>query len=166
MKQNKLHSIKKAGFKAPKDYFDNLEDTIFDTMKLKEKVEDSGFKIPNNYFDAIEDTIINNVSKKKTPKVVNLFSKRNLVYVSGIAAALLIFFNLPSIKPQEKLDWNLDLETVENYIINEDISAYEIAALLDEEDLLEENFINHNFNDDTVDSYIIDNLDIEDIIFE
>lgn len=165
MNKNNLHNIKKTGFKDPEDYFNNLEDTILSHVKLEELAINSGFKTPENYFETLENKIIDKVSEKETSKVISLFSKRNLVYVSGIAAAILLLFNLSIF--QKESNWStLDIETVENYIIDEQMSSYEIASLLSDEQLIEENFINHDFNDENIEAYLLDNLDVNDLIIE
>ena len=165
MKQNKLHNIKKTGFKAPDGYFNTLEDVVLSDIKLKTMSSDSGFKLPEDYFNALEDTITNKVLTKTPTKVIPLFRKRPLIYISGIAAAVLLLFNLSIFKNKPTFD-SLDFETVENYIINENIGSYEIAALLPEEDLLDENFIEYNVEEVTIKTYILNNLDVEDIIIE
>ncbi|NMH86692.1 hypothetical protein [Flavivirga algicola] len=165
MKQNKLHNIKKTGFKVPKDYFDTLEDALLSDIKLKEASNDSGFKLPEGYFDTLEDKVMEKVSTKPPVKVVPLFRKRSIIYISGIAAAALLLFNLSIFKSKPTFD-SLDFETVENYILNENIGSYEIATLLPEEDLLEENFIEYKVEEESVKTYILDNLDIEDLIIE
>ena len=165
MNKNNLHNIKKTGFNVPKDYFNNLEDIILSKQKIKELSVDSGFKTPENYFETLENRIIAKASKKETSKVLSLFSKRNLVYASSIAAAILLLFNLSIF--QSKFNWNtLDIQNVENYIIEEEMSSYEIASLLSDEELIEENFINYDFNDENIESYLLDNLDINDLINE
>ncbi|AUP80797.1 hypothetical protein [Flavivirga eckloniae] len=165
MKQKKLHNIKETGFKVPDDYFSGLEDAILSDIKLKEVSDDSGFKTPEGYFDALEDTIANKVSDKAPTKVIPLYRKRTIIYLSGIAAAVLLLFNLSIFENKPTFD-SLDVETVENYIMNENIGSYEIAVLLSEDDLLEEHFIEYNVEEETVETYILDNLDIEDIIIE
>jgi len=165
MNKNNLHNIKKTGFKVPEDYFNNLEDIILSQQKMEELSDDSGFKTPENYFETLENRIIAKASKKETSKVISLFSKRNLVYASSIAAAILLLFNLSIF--QSKLNWNtLDIQNVENYIIEEEMSSYEIASLLSDEELIEENFINYDFNDENIESFLLDNLDINDLINE
>ncbi|WP_282135622.1 hypothetical protein [Seonamhaeicola maritimus] len=160
MKKNKLHNIKESGFNVPNGYFDSLEDNIMSELKLKEFSKNSGFKTPDNYFDALEDTILNKVSQNKETKVIKLFNRRTIVYASSIAAAVLLLFSLSIFSNQDE---ELDYETVENYILNENFDSYEIASLLDEEDLSEENFIEFNIEDEAVEDYIFDNLDVEDL---
>lgn len=162
MKENKLHNIDTTGFKTPKNYFESLEDQILSQAKLN-KVGGSGFKIPNNYLDTVEANVLNKVKDNETPKVISLFTKRNIIYVSSIAAAVLLLLNLSIF---ENNTWDLEAETVENYMIEEAISSYEIASLLEDEDLIEENFVNHNFSDENIEDYVLDNVDIEELILE
>lgn len=161
MKKDKLHTIN-SGFKTPKNYFNNFDDNLINNIKLKAQVENTGFITPNDYFNKLEHEIINKVSaSKKQTKVINLFTKKQLVYISAIAATIVLLFTL-NIKTTETTD--LDYKTVENYIIEEDISSYEIAALLDETDLSETHFIEYNtIEEDAVEDYILNNLNVEDL---
>ncbi len=117
MNKNKLHNIKDSGFKAPENYFDGLEDSIMDQIKLHEKIEDTGFKSPDNYFDLLEDKIIDRV--KHEPKVISLFNKRNLLYASSIAAALVIMFSIFINKSELTFD-DLETASIENYLNEEE----------------------------------------------
>jgi hypothetical protein len=165
MKTN-LDNIKKTGFKTPDNYFDKVEDKLMNAIKQENNFnlnKETGFKTPDNYFNAIEDVIINKT--KNTPKVIQLFSKRNLLYASSIAAAVLLLFNL-SIFDKEVTWDSLNSQTVENYIIDEGIDSYELVALFSEDDFSEVDFIEQNITDETLENYLLDNLDIEEIIIE
>lgn len=165
MKKNRIHNIKETGFKVPKGYFNNLDDALLNNIKLKEVPDEAGFKTPANYFDSLEDTILNKVSKKGNNKVISLFSRRNLIYASSIAAAVLLLFNLSIFKNNTETGWDaIDAETVENYIINENIGSYEIASLLIDEDLNETNFTEVEFTDEALENYILDHITVEDLI--
>lgn len=165
MKKNILHTNKASGFKLPKDYFKGLEDKILAEAKLSD-IKNAGFKAPDHYFDSIEDTILNKVSnKKETTKVVSIFTKRNLIYISSIAAAVLLLLNLSIFENEASFD-NLDQATVVNYLINEDISSLEIASLLTNEDLKEANFTEYDLSEEHIENYILDHIDIEDLMIE
>ena len=127
MNKDNLHNIKDSGFKTPKNYFDGLEDSILNQIKLQEKVEDAGFKVPDNYFDSLDDKILDKVTHK--PKVISLFTKRNLLYASSIAAALVLMFNIIGNKNDITFD-DLEMASIENYLSEEDFSSYEYASLL------------------------------------
>ncbi|NJN28883.1 MAG: hypothetical protein HC819_24405, partial [Cyclobacteriaceae bacterium] len=62
---NKLHNIKETGFKVPDNYFESLEETILNDVKLKEKIAHSGFKTPDNYFESVEETIAQGLKQEK-----------------------------------------------------------------------------------------------------
>ena len=158
MKKNKIHNINETGFKVP-------EDTVMNQIKLNEKVSHSGFKTPNGYFDTLEDHIIEKASQKTAPKVISLFNKRALIYISGVAAAVLLLFNLSIF---ESDPWSsLDTETVENYLLDENIlDSYELASLMTEEELEVTDFTDVNFDDENVETYLLNHLDVEDLISE
>ena len=163
-----INNIKETGFKTPNNYFDAVEDNIMNVIQQENSVDaskETGFRTPEKYFDALEDVIFNKIAKENSPKVITLFSKRNLIYASSIAAAILLIFNLSIFDKEDP--WNsLENLTLENYIINEGIDTYELAALLSEDDLLEEDFIEQNITDETLENYLLDNLDFEDLIIE
>lgn len=163
MKKNKIHNINENGFNTPDGYFNSLEDNIMNELKLNEVAKSkSEFKTPDNYFETLEDSILSKVSEEKPIKVINLFSKKNIIYATSIAAAVLLLFNLSIFKAKPSFD-NLDSETVENYILSENVESYEIASLLNEDELTEENFLEFNIEAEIVEDYILGNLDAEDL---
>lgn len=166
MQKKNINNINETGFKVPKDYFNTLEDSILSEIKLKELSSVSGFKTPKDYFETLEDRIIEKTSNKKTPKVISIFNKRNLVYISSVAAAVLLLFNLSIFK--NTTTWaSLDTETVEDYMMSEDVlDSYEIASLLTTEELNNADFIEIDFNENNIETYLINHLDIEDLYFE
>ncbi|MEL0457144.1 hypothetical protein WJN01_12970 [Flavobacteriaceae bacterium SZ-1-7] len=165
MNKNKIHNIKEAGFKVPNNYFNNFEDVVMNQIKLTEKVSHSGFKTPYGYFDTLEDRIIEKTSEQNSSKVISLFNKRTLIYISGVAAAVLLLFNLSIF---ERDPWSsLDTETVENYLLDENIlDSYELASLMTEEELAESDFTDVNFDDENIETYLLNHLDVEDLIAE
>lgn len=165
---SKLDNIKKSGFKVPKGYFANFEDRIIDEIKLNNALQNSkgsGFEMPDSYLDNLEDSIMSKLPEKET-KVVSIFSKRNFTYISGIAAAILILF---AVVMNTNGSFNIDAldeELVESYILNEDIDTYELASLLTEEELttLDTEIFNNTFSDNSLEYYLLENADLEDIL--
>lgn len=167
MKTN-FNNIKKTGFKTPDNYFDAVEDNIMNAIKKENSLnisKETGFITPEKYFDTIEDVIINKIEKKNTTKVITLFSKRNLIYASSIAAAILIMFSIYLNKDNDILE-EIEYEIVENYILNQGISSYDIASLLTEEELSYINFeiMDEAFNNEDIEDYLLENANLEDII--
>lgn len=162
MKKNNLHNINKTGFKAPKGYFDDLEDSMMNQIKLRDKVTETGFKAPDGYFDALEGTIL--AKTKEEPKVFTLFSKQNLMYAASIAAVLVLMFNV---------FWNgsnssstIDVADIEQYLLQQDINEYELASLLTEDELITNNFIDTNITEESLEDYLLENATLEDLISE
>ncbi len=165
MEKDNLPNSANSGFKTPKNYFETLEDHVLDQLALNE-IDSSGFKTPKNYFETIENQVLNNSSVKQKPtNVISLLSKKHILYLSGIAASIVIFFNLNYFKAGTNFD-SLEAQTVENYILNENMNTYDIAALLTDTELKEENFINMNLSSANIESYLIDQIDLETIITE
>lgn len=168
MKNKKLHNIKSTGFKTPKDYFESFDDKIFSKLNTESQldaIKETGFKVPDDYFESFNDTIFEKNLGETESKVIQLFSKRNLIYVSSIAAAILLLFNLSIFEITPTFD-NLETETVENYIIDENISSYEIAALLSDEHIEEGIIIDYSINEDNIEEYLLNNADIEALMIE
>ncbi len=165
MKKNKIHNnIKNTRFKVPQDYFASLEDTILSEVKLKERLSDPGYKTPDNYFDSLEDKIMNAVQPQKEVKVVKLFTWRKVSYVAAIAACFILMINIFFNNTKDVTIENIETASIENYILNEDLETDEFASLFTKEDLSEVRLITDDYSSETLDNFIFDNLDIEDII--
>lgn len=160
-----LKHIKDQGFKVPKDYFETLEDQIMSNIALDtqiSKAEIPGFETPKDYFNTLEDNIFNKLETPQETKIIPLFKKRNILYFSSIAAVLLIMLAIFVNTDSEELDYDL----VENYIINEDVDVYELATLLTDEELnnIQMEIRNSTYIEDDMESYLLDNVNLEDLI--
>jgi len=165
MKKDKLHNVKSTGFKTPDNYFDSLEDKLFERISNQDFIEDietTGYTVPNDYFKSIEDKVLNKLDTKNTP-VVSLFTRKSFYYIAGIAASLLLLF---AIFTNTNKTEELSLEIVESYLENRDLDSYEIAQLLSDTDLLEDDFtiIETPYNEDNLEYYLLENTDIETIL--
>lgn len=168
MKKEYLKHIKSSGFNTPNDYFDAFDDKLLKKISTEETIintKSTGFKTPKGYFDTVDTSIINTLSETKETKVISLFNRKTIVYISGIAAAALIFFNISIFNTNMSIE-DIELATVENYILEDDISSYEIASLLTEEELNENDIIDYGFQDENIEEYLLNNADIEALILE
>ncbi|MBT8268302.1 MAG: hypothetical protein HKO67_12025 [Flavobacteriaceae bacterium] len=165
----KIKNISNSGFKAPEGYFEQLEDSVMARLKtesVRDISEEHGFKAPEGYFDEVEQQILEKLSIDNETKVVSIFSRKSLYYVSGIAAAIVILlavFLNGSAEENEELDYQM----VETYIIDQDISTYEIASLLTEDELdqIELDIMSSNLTDEeSLEDYLLENINLEDII--
>ncbi|MBT8272026.1 MAG: hypothetical protein HKO90_04130 [Flavobacteriaceae bacterium] len=162
-----LNDINEPGFKSPDGYFENFEEALLARIKteeLKRSVDDHGHRLPEDYFSSFEDRVMDKLTPAQT-KVIPLFNRKKLYYVSGIAAAIIILVAV-FVNRGETADGTLNYETVENYIIEQDVSAYEIASLLTEEeiDAIGLEIISDEMTDETLEDYLLNNIELEEII--
>ena len=168
MKNKNLHYIKSSGFKVPKDYFNNLENKIFESINLNDEListKESGFTVPQGYFNDLTNRIENKIAKEKQVRVISLFRNKKVISAVSIAAAVIILFGLLIFNQKPTFD-NLQNETVENYIIEEDISSYEVATLLTEDQLNNDIYIESDIENENIETYLLETVEIEDLLIE
>lgn len=165
MKKNNLHNIKSAGFKTPDNYFESIEDKLFSQLTIEKSFKDikePGYTVPNNYFDTVEDNIFSKLKSDDRP-VISLKSRKTFYYIAGIAASLLLLF---AVFINNESSEYISAEVVETYLENRDLSSYELAELLSDNDLLDEDFtiIKTPYEEDNLESYLLEHSDIETIL--
>lgn len=169
MKNNNLHNIKSSGFKTPNDYFESFDQKLLDKLKDEDKlntIKTTGFKVPNDYFETVDSKILNAIDNTKETKVVALFSWKKAAYVAAVAASLILMFNI-IVNTKDKLTFDsLETASIENYLAEEDFTSYELATLLTEEELNSEAFINTSISEDSLEDYLLNNTNIEDLLIE
>ena len=163
MKKDKLQNIKISGFNTPEAYFSKVEEHILNEVHLKNKVDQSGFKVPENYFDTLDHKIINRL-EKDTP-VINLKPKQVFYYVAGIAASLVLMFNV-FYTPETITISDVETTSIENYLEVGDYTSYELATLLTEEELNAFNLINSEISEASIENYLLNNATLEELIIE
>ncbi len=167
MEDNKLHNIKSSGFKTPDNYFESLDDAIFSRLaedNLSAKIDSSGFKVPENYFETIDAKIWGTLHKREDSKVISLFSWKKAAYISGVAASLVVAFNLLFTNANDFTFDDLETASIENYLLTEDLSAYELVPYLSMTELNSDNFIDSTMHASDIEDYLLQNSDIEQLI--
>jgi len=164
MENKKLHSIKSAGFKTPDSYFESFDAKLKERLAEKELIKDintPGFKVPENYFDTLDNIILSQLKDDKP--VIALKSRQPFYYIAGIAASLLLLF---AIYINQGSTEEISVEMVESYFQDSDLDSYELAQLLSDAELLEEDFIitETEYNEDNLEAYLLDNTDIEQLL--
>lgn len=162
----KEFDIEKTGFKTPDNYFDGIEDTVYKKIKAQEQlqaVKSPGFNTPEAYFDSVEDRVFEQL--EESSKVISLINTKRVLYIASMAAAAILVLTLILKSPTSSFE-DLDTELVENYIIEQELSTFELTALFSETDLSNINIdpIGETISDDTLENYLIDNVEIESII--
>lgn len=101
-------------------------------LENDKKIE-SGFKIPDNYFDSFEDRLMQKIElMPKEPKVISLWQRKS-VWISGIAAAVVISIGTWMYFEQQN---NESIEISQEYLAYEsDITTEDIAMHLTDEEL-------------------------------
>lgn len=168
MKKSHLHNIKNSGFKTPDGYFDAFDERLLKKLNVNKEmasISDSGFKVPDNYFETFDDKLQAHLkNENSSTKVIKLNPWRKVAYLSGVAAsiALLLTFLLNS-KGQLTIN-QIETASIENYLIDQNLNAYDIASFLNEEDLIVDNFISSSLTEESLENYLINNTSIEDLI--
>lgn len=165
MKKDKLYNIKSTGFKTPDNYFESFDDKLFERLPQKDSVDSvktTGYKTPKDYFDTVEANVFSKLSDDEKP-VIKLSTRKTFYYVAGVAASLLLLF---AVFINSDTTEELSVEMVENYLGNRDLNSYELAELLSDSDLLEDDFIitKTTYQEDNLESYLLENSDIESIL--
>lgn len=140
MKLENQHT-KKNEFKIPKDYFNSIENSVFEKLSQSNLLDNEGFEIPSNYFETLEDSVFEklNISEKKEIKVILL--KNHILQFTAVAVILLlfglIFLNKISNKNHEKILNNIAFNDIENYLDDniENFDVYTITENIDENEL-------------------------------
>lgn len=149
------------GFSVSKNYFDNLEDAIeikvFENSFPKQQV----FTTPHSYFKSLDNNILTKVSTTKKETKVISFKERVLKIIPvSVAASLILFIGLNISNTDKKFTLDSLSETdIEYWLDDNMLNTNDIAAVL-EEDILEENDFSYTvLQDDSIEDYInsIDN---------
>jgi hypothetical protein len=156
----------KTGFSAPSNYFDTLEDVIASKISEENLPKETAFKTPENYFSNLEDSILAQVtSKEKEVKVIS-FKDRILKFIPiAAAASVVLFISLNSFVFNADEEMTLDAlsdNDIEYWLDANTLNTNDIAAIL-EDDILEENeFSLTDIKDESIEDYInsIDNTSL------
>ncbi len=169
MKENRLTSNNKSGFKVPKSYFVDFEAEIMDfvtTPNVEKSVIDSkidsGFNVPASYFDEVENQITAKLNAHKARgKVIALPQTKSFYYIAGIIACFAIIANILLPHSQEPTFENLELSTIENYIYegNIDFTFNEISNFIYEEGYVIEDYTHNPLDEEALFEYLKENID-------
>lgn len=158
-----------SGLNVPKNYFEDFEDRLI--SKLSEDVlpKESGFKTPKGYFDQLDSSILKSVDALvSSSKVIPLFSIRTIAYALAIAACTILIFSIRNANQTLTTIETIDISSIKTYIEegNIEITNYDLISLLTKEDLnallVDENLI----SEETIEEYLIENINDTSIIIE
>ena len=156
------------GFKAPKDYFENFDETLITNLQTESLPKKAGFAVPNGYFEELEHTIINAVQDAvDEPKVISIFSTKRVLGFVAVAACLALvvtIFNKPKVASFE----DLQTTTIADYFSegNSNIDSNELIALLDDETITTLTLETELTSEQNIEDYLMDTLDDNTLLFE
>ena len=169
MKNKNLHNITSTGFKTPDDYFKTFDEKITSKLNNSNSLSDiksAGYSVPTDYFETFNEKVLEQLKPKKDTKVVSLLNWKKVAYISGIAASILLAFNIFYNNP-EKIDFEaLETASIESYLNEEDLSSYDIASYLNDDDLSKDVFIDNKLSEESLEDYLLQNSTIEDLIID
>jgi hypothetical protein len=168
MNKKQLHNNNNQGFKTPDNYFDNFEHRLFGNVgasELQKESQVSGFTVPDNYFENLESVVVHQNINKQT-KVISIFKnywpQSSVAVAASIALILFLIFN-----KSENLTFNtLEVASIENYILNTDVTASDIAQYLTDDDFDNSLTDNAIFTEDYLENYLLNNSNIEYLLIE
>lgn len=157
--ESKLKS--KTGIQNPfivnKNYFDNFEDSILESIKNQH--HKSTLKVPENYFENFEQKVLSklkNTTENKEVKVI--FLRSRIIKTSAtiaVAASLALFFIFNQQQNDNLTFDSLALSEIEEWIDQDklDLDAYQIAAVYTETKL-QPNILNASINEDDLEEFL------------
>ena len=163
MKKLKLHNDIKSGFKTPENYFNTFEEQLLSELKLKEQVSNSGFNEPKDYFNNFKVDL--SEVKPSEPKVIPLFNKKTMLFVTSIAAAFILLLTIPS--NNNELNFaSLDNDTIEDYLLISDFESSELNDLITNTTAFEDKILEETLNNIPLEDYLYNNSELDDFNLE
>ncbi len=165
MKNNKLHNIKTSGFKAPDGYLESFDELLLNKLKESsplEGLENSGFKVPDHYFESFDVKLAKSLNSDKEIKVITFIPWKKMLYVSGIAASIILMVSLFNNNNKTTFD-SLETTLIDKYIVEEELTNEEIATLLSD-DLTLNNFMDSHLIDADLEEYILNNSSVDEYL--
>jgi hypothetical protein len=155
MSLNKIY--KKIPFKVPKDYFESFYADFFIEQELKNKVEKTGFKTPDGYLNDFNVSIPKISKVNNSQKINNKYS----IYISGIAAALVLLFMFSLPKKDNK---EVSLESLESYLLVEGNQSDLLSNILTLDEL--DDLHTLNVSSSEIENYLLHNASIETLLID
>ena len=155
MTLNKIH--KNSAFKIPKDYFETFDVAFFNELELKNQVKQTGYKTPEDYFIEFDAPIPKTLKANNSRKL----NKKYSFYISGIAATLVLLFMFSW--PREEVQ-EISLETIENYLMNEEDQSEALSNILTLEDLNNLSTLEVSYSE--IENYILQNASVETLLID
>ncbi len=165
-----------SGLKTPEGYFDAFEDQLIKKLNADDSESSNladnlktGLITPNKYFENVEDTILEKTIKaNQETKIIPLFSRKNVLFITGIAAMIAIIISVSINKGNDPFNFDtIDVADIQEYFDegNVEFSDTEIAELLDEEASFIDTFNDDEISDEELENYLSGEELTDEIIY-
>lgn len=168
MKKSQLHNIKETGFKTPDAYFDTFNQRLIEKLAVQKdmaSITSSGYKVPENYFENFDAKLQARLKINEKSKVIPFMSWRNIAYISGVAAVLILMLTVFLQSDDPLSIHQVETAYIEDYLNGENLNIDDFASLLTDDDLIFENFVTNSLSEESLENYLLNNASIEDLIF-
>jgi hypothetical protein len=158
----------KTGLNTPEGYFEGFEERMMLKVMEDSLPGSSGFKVPEGYFEQFEVKPPIAEGTGADIPVISIFSKRTLLYVSGVAASLVLLISVLNNKEEQLTMDSLSVASVEAYINDgeADIDVYDVMAVLNEDELESLSIPSEIVTEQNLEEYLIENLDETSFLIE
>lgn len=172
MKNNVNTYNNKSGFKMPKNYMQDFESKLLDSLEINpsaQKGNSAGYRVPEDYFANFDERILAKIdTNKEKAKLISLFSRKRLYYATAVAAVFIVLISTVLLKtPNTNLD-NMENVALEEYLYEEsaDLNYSEISNLLYEDGVIIESLNASSFSDEAIIEYLNENVEDSGLIIE
>ena len=156
------------GFNVPDGYFDRLEDQLDHYMDQAFMPEIHGMHTPEGYFEGMEDRIMEAWrAEQKTGKIIPLYRRREVQWISAIAAVLLLTLMVlrPDTGSPDQID-QLSAIQMEDFLMEEmEWDVYELGDLMEDSEIevLPDSEL---FSGEELEQYLLEHLDDNTLLIE
>ena len=156
------------GFNVPDGYFDRLEDQLDHYMDQAFMPESHGMHTPEGYFEGMEDRIMEAwKAEQKTGKIIPLYRRREVQWISAIAAVLLLTLMVlrPDTGSPDQID-QLSAIQMEDFLMEEmEWDVYELGDLMEDSEIevLPDSEL---FSGEELEQYLLEHLDDNTLLIE
>lgn len=152
--------------KVPDDYFDNFEERLFIRLAEEELPDSPGFSVPDGYFDSVEEKVMAKLPSEEKGKVIPFYRRRVFTYIAGAAACAVLVFSLLTNGSEDNM--SLEIADIEAYLDEGgmDYNSYDVAQLLNDDDLESITLENEFLSEESLEDYLLENLDDTNLLIE
>jgi len=150
---------RKSGFTVPKNYFENLENSVSVAIAEDGLSKTKGFEVPDNYFATLEDVILSKIESIKEPTKIISFRTRIVRFIPIAAVASILLFlglyfytsNSDTLTFDDLATADLEIWIEEDYF---DINNSDLVAVFEASDFNNQILNINSIDEDEIENYL------------